>query len=84
VAGDTAQAQDLANQRRDAFEDDKSQTTVERLRAMAEAWTKAPTSSLGPTARPILPAGHAWPMRRGRRARQQGHAGTMRNLAQCH
>ncbi|MDH1477881.1 hypothetical protein N5F13_25730, partial [Comamonas thiooxydans] len=37
VAGDTAQAQDLANQRRDAFEDDKSQTTVERLRAMAEA-----------------------------------------------
>ncbi|TXH46821.1 MAG: hypothetical protein E6Q97_28735 [Desulfurellales bacterium] len=36
VDGDTTQAQELAAQRRDAFEDDRSQTAVERLRAMAE------------------------------------------------
>lgn len=36
VEGDTTQAQELAAQRRDAFEDDRSQTAVERLRAMAE------------------------------------------------
>lgn len=36
VEGDTTQAQELAAQRRDAFEDDRSQTAVERLRAMAD------------------------------------------------
>lgn len=36
VDGDTTQAQELAAQRRDAFDDDRSQTAVERLRAMAE------------------------------------------------
>lgn len=36
VDGDATQAQELAAQRRDAFEDDRSQTAVERLRAMAE------------------------------------------------
>ncbi len=37
VAGDTAAAREVAQARRDAFEDDKSQTAVERLRAMADA-----------------------------------------------
>lgn len=36
AGGDTTAAQDQAVQRRDAFEDDRSQTAVERLRAMAD------------------------------------------------
>lgn len=36
VAGDTSAANAVANERRDAFEDDRSQSAVERLRAMAE------------------------------------------------
>ncbi len=37
VAGDASAAREVAQARRDAFEDDKSQTAVERLRAMADA-----------------------------------------------
>lgn len=36
AAGDTSAAQEQAQQRRDAFEDDRSQSAVERLREMAE------------------------------------------------
>ena len=36
AGGDTAAAQEQVAQRRDAFEDDRSQTAVERLRAMAD------------------------------------------------
>lgn len=36
AGGDTTAAQEQAAQRRDAFEDDRSQTAVERLRAMAD------------------------------------------------
>ncbi|WP_052095265.1 PLxRFG domain-containing protein [Comamonas thiooxydans] len=82
VAGDTAQAQDLANQRRDAFEDDKSQTTVERLRAMAEALDQGADEQLGAdrktnTARRARMASAAEDAARGSKA----YAGTMRNLA---
>ncbi|WP_341679502.1 PLxRFG domain-containing protein [Comamonas thiooxydans] len=82
VAGDTAQAQDLANQRRDAFEDDKSQTTVERLRAMAEALDHDADEQLGAdrktnTARRARMANAAEDAARGSKA----YAGTMRNLA---
>ncbi|MEN2432178.1 PLxRFG domain-containing protein [Comamonas sp. F1-6] len=82
VAGDTAQAQDLANQRRDAFEDDKSQTTVERLRAMAEALDQGADEQLGAdrktnTARRARMANAAEDAARGSKA----YAGTMRNLA---
>ncbi|MDH1335811.1 PLxRFG domain-containing protein [Comamonas thiooxydans] len=82
VAGDTAQAQDLANQRRDAFEDDKSQTTVERLRAMAEALDEGADEQLGAdrktnTARRARMANAAEDAARGSKA----YAGTMRNLA---
>src|SRR5690606_15017362 len=34
--GDTSAASEVVKERREAFEDDKAQTTVERLRAMAE------------------------------------------------
>lgn len=82
VAGDTAQAQDLANQRRDAFEDDKSQTSVERLRAMAEALDQGADEQLGAdrktnTARRARMANAAEDAARGSKA----YAGTMRNLA---
>ncbi|UUC95582.1 PLxRFG domain-containing protein [Comamonas sp. C11] len=82
VAGDTEQAQDLANQRRDAFEDDKSQTTVERLRAMAEALDQSADEQLGAdrktnTARRARMANAAEDAARGSKA----YAGTMRNLA---
>ena len=82
VAGDTAQAQDLANQRRDAFEDDKSQTTVERLRAMAEALDQGADEQLGAerktnTARRARMANAAEDAARGSKA----YAATMRNLA---
>lgn len=36
AGGDTAEAQGLAEQRRDAFDDDRSQSAVERLREMAD------------------------------------------------
>lgn len=82
VGGDTAQAQDLANQRRDAFEDDKSQTTVERLRAMAEALDQGADEQLGAdrktnTARRARMANAAEDAARGSKA----YAATMRNLA---
>ena len=82
VAGDTAQAQDLANQRRDAFEDDKSQTTVERLRAMAEALDQGADEQLGAerktnTVRRARMANAAEDAARGSKA----YAATMRNLA---
>lgn len=37
VTGDTADAQAVAEARRDAFEDDRSQGAAERLRTMAQA-----------------------------------------------
>ncbi|WKL18674.1 PLxRFG domain-containing protein [Comamonas testosteroni] len=84
VAGDTAQAQDLANQRRDAFEDDKSQSAAERLRTMAEALDERATESLGVdrkanTARRARFAASAEAAAR----MQQALAGTMRNIAQA-
>ena len=84
VAGDTAQAQDLANQRRDAFDDDKSQSAAERLRTMAEALDERATESLGAdrkanTARRARFAASAEAAAR----LQQALAGTMRNIAQA-
>jgi hypothetical protein len=40
VNGDASDAQDIAEQRRDAFEDDRSQSVVERLRTMADKLTE--------------------------------------------
>ena len=84
VAGDTAQAQDLANQRRDAFDDDKSQSAAERLRTMAEALDERAQESLGMdrkanTARRARFAASAEAAAR----MQQALAGTMRNIAQA-
>ncbi|MEF8689850.1 UNVERIFIED_CONTAM: PLxRFG domain-containing protein [Comamonas sp. A-3] len=84
VAGDTAQAQDLANQRRDAFDDDKSQSAAERLRTMAEALDERAQESLGTdrkanTARRARFAASAEAAAR----MQQALAGTMRNIAQA-
>lgn len=47
VVGDTADAQAIAEARRDAFEDDRSQSAVERLRAMAQALDERAQESLG-------------------------------------
>ncbi|WP_254303028.1 PLxRFG domain-containing protein [Comamonas thiooxydans] len=84
VAGDTAQAQDLANQRGDAFDDDKSQSAAERLRTMAEALDERAQESLGTdrkanTARRARFAASAEAAAR----MQQALAGTMRNIAQA-
>jgi len=84
VAGDTGAAQEVAQARRDAFEDDKSQTAVERLRAMAEALDERATEALGAdrkvnTARRARFAASADAAARA----QQALAGTMRNVAQA-
>lgn len=82
VAGDTAQAEQVANARRDAFEDDKSQTAAQRLRTMAEALDERAQESLGMerkanTARRARFAASAEAAAR----MQQALAGTMRNIA---
>ncbi len=84
VAGDTAAAQSVAQARRDAFEDDMSQTAVERLRTMAEAIDAEADAQLSAdrktnTARRARMAGAAEEAARGSKA----YAGTMRNLAKA-
>ena len=46
AGGDTAQAQEVAEARRDSFKDDKSQSAVERLREMADAMEERANESL--------------------------------------
>ncbi|WP_315128084.1 PLxRFG domain-containing protein [Comamonas antarctica] len=82
VAGETAAAQGVAQARRDAFEDDRSQTAVERLRTMADAIDAGADEQLSVerktnTARRARMAGAAEEAARGSKA----YAGTMRNLA---
>lgn len=47
VAGDTSAAQEVAKARRDAFDDDRSQSAVERLRTMAAALNERADEDLG-------------------------------------
>ena len=47
AGGDRTAAQDVATARRDAFEDDRSQSAVERLREMADRLAERATESLG-------------------------------------
>lgn len=82
VAGDTAAAREVAQARRDAFEDDKSQTAVERLRAMADAIDAGADEQLSRerkvnTVRRAQMAGAAEEAARNGKA----FASTMRNLA---
>jgi hypothetical protein len=82
VAGDTAAAREVAQSRRDAFEDDKSQTAVERLRAMADAIDAGADEQLSRerkvnTVRRAQMAGAAEEAARNGKA----FASTMRNLA---
>lgn len=82
VGGDTAQAEQVANERRDAFADDKSQTAVERLRTMADALDQEADQQLNAerktnTARRARMASAADEAARGSKA----YAGTMRALA---
>ncbi|AVS68124.1 hypothetical protein C8245_22875 [Paracidovorax avenae] len=82
VSGDTSAAQDVVQARRDAFQDDRSQTTVERLRAMADAIDAGADEQLSRerktnTARRARMAGAAEEAARNSKA----YAGTMRNLA---
>ena len=84
VAGDAAAAQTVAKARRDAFEDDKSQTAVERLRTMADAIDARADAQLSAdrktnTARRARMASAAEEAARGNKA----YAGTMRNLAEA-
>jgi hypothetical protein len=82
VAGDTEDAQAVAQARRDAFADDRSQTGAERLRAMAEALNERADASLNQdrktnTARRASMANSAESAARADKAL----AGTMSNLA---
>ena len=82
VGGDTAAAREVAQARRDAFEDDKSHTAVERLRAMADAIDAGADEQLSRerkvnTVRRAQMAGAAEEAARNGKA----FASTMRNLA---
>lgn len=83
AGGDTADAQLQAEQRRDAFEDDRSQTAVERLRTMAEKLEEQAGAIEGAdrktnTARRARFASRAL----AGAAEMKAKAKTMRNLAQ--
>jgi hypothetical protein len=82
IAGDDSAAREVAQARRDAFDDDRSQSTVERLREMAERLDEQASESEGRerktnTARR---AGFAAAADAAAR-RQRAMAETMRNLA---
>jgi len=84
VNGDTTQAETVANARRDAFDDDKSQSASERLNTMAEALERAADESMGAdrkvnTARRARFAASADAAARHNKAL----AGTMRNVAKA-
>jgi len=82
VAGDTAEAQAVVEARRDAFDDDRSQSAVERLRTMADALDERADESLNRdrktnTARRARMASSA----EGAARADKALAGTMNNLA---
>lgn len=82
VAGDTEAAQEVAQARRDAFEDDRSQSAVERLRTMAAALNERADEELGRdrkvnTARRARMASAA----EGAANANKALAGTMSNIA---
>jgi hypothetical protein len=82
VAGDTSDAQEVAQARRDAFEDDRSQSAVERLRTMAAALNERAEEELGRdrkvnTARRARMASAA----EGAANANKALAGTMENIA---
>lgn len=82
VAGDTEAAQEVAQARRDAFEDDRSQSAVERLRTMAAALNERAEEELGRdrkvnTARRARMASAA----EGAANANKALAGTMENIA---
>ncbi|WP_423454267.1 hypothetical protein [Ottowia sp. VDI28] len=84
VAGDSADAQAVAQARRDAFDDDRSQSAVERLGAMADALNDRADESLtrerkANTDRRARMAASADASARADKAL----AGTMKNLAQA-
>jgi ADP-Ribosyltransferase in polyvalent proteins/Phage MuF-C-terminal domain len=84
VAGDAVDAQAVAEARRDAFQDDRSQTAVERLRAMAQALNERADESLSRDrkANTDRRARFAASAEAAARA-DQALAGTMENLAQA-
>lgn len=82
VAGDAADAQAVVQARRDAFDDDRSQSAVQRLRTMADALNERADASLAVerkanTARRARMASNAEAAARADKAL----AGTMSNLA---
>ena len=84
VNGDTTQAETVANARRDAFDDDKSQSASERLNTMAEALERSADETMGAerkvnTARRARFAASADAAGRYNKAL----AGTMRNVAKA-
>lgn len=84
AGGDTAAAQEQVAQRRDAFEDDRSQTAVERLRAMADKLEEGAAEVEGQerktnTARRARFASAAM----ASAAADKAKAKTMRNIAQA-
>ncbi|THJ36166.1 PLxRFG domain-containing protein [Lampropedia aestuarii] len=84
MAGDTTQAQELASQRRDAFDDDKSQSAAERLRTMAEALDERAADALGADRKVNTERRARFAASAEAAARmQQALAGTMRNIAKA-
>lgn len=84
VAGDTSEAQAMAQERRDAFADDKSQSAAERLREMADALETRADAALNAdrkanTARRARMASAAEAAAR----QDKALAGTMRNVAEA-
>lgn len=84
IAGDTAQAKDVMQARRDAYADDRSQTAVERLTEMADALDEKADDILGAdrkanTARRARFAASAEAAANSDKAMAQ----TMRNIAQA-
>lgn len=84
VEGDTADAQEIAEARRDAFEDDRSQSAAERLNSMADALNERADEALNRdrkvnTSRRARMANSAEASARA----DKSLAGTMSNLAQA-
>lgn len=82
--GNTQVASEVARERRDAFEDDKSQSSVDRLRSMADRLEQSANESLGADRKTNTARRAAMASAAEREANSQiALAKTMRNIAQA-
>jgi hypothetical protein len=84
AGGDTSAAKDMAEQRRDAFEDDRSQSAVERLREMADKLEERAQESLDRDRKTNTARRARFAASADREAQEsKALAQTMRNIAQA-